>query len=156
MQKSYSGTERTNLCIWGLTLESLSKEYMISQVKAHKDIIRDATDRLSDILFKARVSKNLELSEKNSLAVRKILHEIVSELSMIGGYCDKTTKNYIDTTVNLIGSRTSTEITYAFVLMLDWWAMRINGIVIDFTKTPFRLSQLKPILSVLEKALDRK
>lgn len=134
-------------------MEGLSKEFMISQVKTHKGIIIDATDRLSDILFKARVSKSLKLSREDALAVRKILHEIVSELSMIGGYCDKATRSYIDATVNLIGMRTSTDVNYAFVLMLDWWAMRINGIVIDFTKTPFRLSQLKPILSVLEKAL---
>jgi hypothetical protein len=45
---------------------------------------------------------------------------------------------------------------YGKAVLLDWWAMRINGIVIDFTKTPFRLSQLKPIFSVLEKALGKK
>lgn len=137
-------------------MEGLSKEYIIGQVKAHKDVIRDATDRLSDILFKARVSKNLELSEKDSLAVRKILHEIVSELSMIGGYCDKWTRNYIDETAILIGQQTSTRIRYMNALLLDWWAMRINGIVVDFTKTPFKLSQLKPIFSMLEKALGKK
>lgn len=132
-------------------MEGLSKEYMIKQVKAHKDLIRDATDRLSDILYRARVSKNLELNEKDSLAVRKTLHEIVSELSMIGGYCDGWTKNYIDKTVVVVGRQASLGISYAQAVLLDWWAMRINGIIIDFNKTPFRLSQLKPILSILEK-----
>jgi len=139
-------------------MESLSKEYMINQVKTHKDNIRDATDRLSEILFKARkrLSKDLQLNEKDSLAVRKILHEIVSELSMIGGYCDSRTQRYIDETANIIGIQTSvTRIRYPNTLMLDWWAMRVNSIIVDYTKIPFRLSQLKPILSVLEKIFEK-
>lgn len=136
-------------------MEGLSKEYMINQVKSHKDIIRDATDRLSDLLYKARVSKELELSEKDSLKARKILHEIISELSMIGGYCDKWTRNYIGETVRLIGAHTSVKLSYTTVLTLDLWAMRINGLIIDFTKTPFRLSELKPIFSLLKDALGK-
>ncbi len=137
-------------------MERLSKEYIINQVKAHKEIIKDATDRLSDLLSKARVSKSMRLSEENSLAVRKILHEIVSELSMIGGYCDGWTRNYIQKTVNVIGVETSTRIEYVDALLLDLWAMRINAIVVDFGKTPFRLSELKPMFDMLGKALGKK
>jgi len=140
-----------------LRMESLSKEFIINQVKAHKDIIRDSTDRLSNILLKVRKRGDFVLNERDSLAIRKILHEIVSELSMIGGYCDSWTKEYIDNTVNLIGRRTSlTKISYLDALMLEWWTMRINGIVVDFTKTPFRLSEMKPIFSVLKEALSKK
>ena len=139
-------------------MEGLSKEYIISQVKAHKDLIRDATDRLSETLFKAtrRLSKHLELSDKDSLSVRKILHEMVSELSLIGGYCDNWTQGYINRTVNIIGVQAATRIAYHDALLLELWAMKINGIIVDFTKTPFRLSQLKPIFSMLEKALGKK
>lgn len=137
-------------------MERLSKEYMVNQVKAHKDLIRDATDRLSEILYRARVSKNLQLKEKDSLAVRKTLHEIVSELSMIGGYCDGWTRNYINKTVSLIGEQVSTQITYIDAVLLDLWLMKANGIIVDFTKVPFRLSQLKPILSILEKVFRKK
>lgn len=128
----------------------MSKEYMINQIKAHKDIIRDATDRLSEMLYRVRVSRS-KLNEKDSLSVRRILHEIVSELSMIGGYCDKWTRNYIDRTVSLIGKQAFTGIDYVDAVLLDLWAMKVNGIIVDFTKTPFRLSQLKPIFSMLEK-----
>lgn len=128
----------------------MSKEYMIKQIKAHKDIIRDATDRLSEMLYRVRVSGS-KLNEKDSLSVRRILHEIVSELSMIGGYCDKWTRNYIDRTVSLIGKQAFTGIDYVDAVLLDLWAMKVNGIIVDFTKTPFRLSQLKPIFSMLEK-----
>lgn len=86
-------------------MEGLSKEYVIQQVVAHKDRIRDATDRLSDVIHKAkiRLSKNYELSDKSALTIRKIIHEIVSELSIIGGFCDKWTKGYIDRTANIVG-----------------------------------------------------
>ena len=131
-------------------MEDMSKEYMINQIKAHKDIIRDATDRLSEMLYRVRVSRS-KLNEKDSLSVRRILHEIVSELSMIGGYCDKWTRNYIDRTVSLIGKQAFTGIDYVDAVLLDLWAMKVNGIIVDFTKTPFRLSQLKPIFSMLEK-----
>lgn len=135
-------------------MEGLSKEYMINQIKGHKDIIRDATDRLSGILFKVRVSKSLELSEEDSLAIRKILHEIVSELSMIGGYCDNWTREYIDRTVTIIGGQASSRTRYIDAFLLDFWAMKVNGIMVDFTKTPFKLSQLKPIFDMLKKAFE--
>lgn len=136
-------------------MESLDKEFVVRQVKTHKDVIRDATDRLSDVLYKARVSKDLELSEEDSLTVRKILHEITSELSMIGGYCDGWTKRYIDKTVAIVGDTTSTKLRYLDALLLDLWATRVNGIIVDFTKTPFRLSKLKPIFDMLKTALEK-
>jgi hypothetical protein len=136
-------------------MDKLSKEYVIQKIEGHKDIIRDATDRLSDTLFRYRdqFEKKWELDEKASLEVRKILHEIVSELSMIGGFCDGWTKNYINDTVNIIGHAISTGVSYADALLLEWWAMRINGIIIDYNKTPFRLADLKPLFSTLKEGL---
>lgn len=136
-------------------MENLSKEYMINQITSHKEIIRDATDRLSDVLYKARVSRERKLSEEDSLAVRKILHEIVSELSIIGGYCDNWTKSYIDETVRLMSAVTSRRLYFEDVIALDLWAMRINSIMIDYNKTPFRLSELKPLFSMLKKVLEK-
>jgi tetrahydromethanopterin S-methyltransferase subunit G len=142
----------------GLELEKLSKEYVIQQVVAHKDRIRDATDRLSDLLYQARKSlgNNLKLDEENSLAVRKIIHEIVSELSIIGGFCDNWTRDYIDKTATLIGAEVAIGVDYGAILGLELWAVRITGFCVNFNKTPFRLSDLKPIFSVLEKALSKK
>jgi hypothetical protein len=139
-------------------MEGLSKEYIIQQVANHKDRIRDATDRLSDVLYDARkkLSKNLELPQESALTVRKIIHEIVSELSIIGGFCDNWTKNYINETANLIGARIASKVQYFDALLLEWWAVRVNAIIVDYTKTPFRLSELKPILSVLKDALSKK
>lgn len=139
-------------------MAGLSKEYVIQQVVAHKDRIRDVTDRLSDVLHEAkkRTGKNLELDDESSLAIRKTIHEMVSELSIIGGFCDDWTRQYIDQTANIIGGIASTRVSYADALIIDWWAVRVNSLIVDFTKTPFRLSDLKPIFSVLEKALGKK
>src|SRR3990170_7267191 len=92
-------------------MEKLSKEYIIQKVEEHKDIIKTATDRLSDILydFRKEHSEEFDLNEETSLEVRKILHEIVSEVSMIGGFCDGWTRDYINKTVNIVGNMTSQE-----------------------------------------------
>jgi hypothetical protein len=139
-------------------MADLSKDYVIQQVVAHKDRIRDASDRLSDILYEGRkhLGNNLRLGEERSLAIRKIVHEIVSELSIIGGFCDGWTQRYIKETAHVIGAMIATEPHYADALMLEYWAVRVNSLIIDYTKTPFRLSDLKPLLSVLEKAFGKK
>jgi len=139
-------------------MEGLSKEFIVQQVMNQKDKIRDATDRLSDVLYEARkrLSKNFELPEESSLAVRKIIHEILSELSIIGGFCDDWTKDYIDKTANIIAGIASQRIHYWDALVLELWAVKVNAIIVDFTKTPFRLSELKPIFSILKEALSRK
>ena len=137
-------------------MAGLSREYVIQQVEAHKDGIRDASDRLSDILYEGRkhLDSKLQLNEERSLAIRKIAHELFSELSMIGGFCDGWTQRYIKETAHTIGAMVATKVKYTDALLLEYWAVRVNSIIlVDYTKTPFRLSDLKPLLSVLEKAL---
>jgi hypothetical protein len=137
-------------------MQNLSKEQIINNVEGHKDIIRDATDRLSEILYKYRkkCTTDLNLSHEESLEIRKILHEITSEVSMIGGFCDSWTRNYITKTVNIVSKISSrSKISYFDCYALELWAMRVNAIIIDYNKTPFRLSDLKPLASILERAL---
>ena len=139
-------------------MEASLKEYVIQQVIAHKDRIRDATDRLSCILHEAKkkLSKDLELPEESILETRKIIHEILSELSIIGGFCDKWTRDYIERMTNIIGGLVMTRLHYLDAAILELWAVKVNSIIVDFTKSPFRLSDLKPIFSILEKALGRR
>lgn len=137
-------------------LERLSKEYVIKKVEEYKELIRDATDRLSETLyeFRKQFPKEFDLNEEFSLKVRKILHEIVSQVSNIGGFCDGWTRGYIDKTVTIIGTFTSKrKISVFYSMTLELWAMRINAITPDYNKTPFRLSDLKPLASILENIL---
>lgn len=137
-------------------MEKLSKEYVIQKVEEHKDLIKDATDRLSETLytFHKQYPKDIELNEEFSLEVRKILHEIVAEVSMIGGFCDNWTRDYLDKTVNIMaGIIAPREISYFNSFAIELWAMRVNAIMIDYNKTPFRLSELKPLLDILGKAI---
>jgi hypothetical protein len=139
-------------------MEGLSKELIIQQVEAHRDRIRDATDRLSEIIHNARKTllKESELDDESTLAVRKVVHEIVSEISSIGGFCDKWTRDYIVRLDQAVAYMTSVRIYYPFALQLEYWAVMVNSIIVDYTKTPFRLSELKPIFSVLKEALRKK
>jgi hypothetical protein len=138
-------------------MEGLSKEYVVSQVESHKDRIRAATDQLSEILYNARkgLSEKFELDDQNTLAVRKIVHEIVSEISMIGGFCDNWSKEHIGRINQAVADMTSIKIYYPFALQLEYWAVIVNSIIVDYTKTPFRLSDLKPVFSVLKEAMSK-
>lgn len=135
-------------------MEKLSKEYIIQKVEGHKDLIRDATDRLSDTLYKFRKEhpNEFELNEEYSNEIRKILHEIISQVSMIGGFCDDQTRDYINKMVNIVGSITEQRISKLNSILLEFWAMKINAITPDYNKTPFRLSDMKPLASILENA----
>src|SRR5208283_5597502 len=136
-------------------MEKLSKEQVIRIVEGHKDIIRDATDRLSDSFCKFRKAhpNDLDLTEEESVEIRKIIHSIISEVSMIGGFCDSWTRNYIAKTVNIVSAYTvERKISILSFYMLELWANKINEITPDYNKTPFRLSDLKPLASILESA----
>jgi hypothetical protein len=141
-------------------MEKLSKEYMIQQVVIHKDRLKDATDRLSQTLSEARLKKETqkswELDEKTALRVREIIHEIMEEISIIGGFCDGWTKDYIRKTSPIIAGISAWDIDILHLSTLELFATMVNSIIVDFTKTPFRLSELMPIFSVLQEALKRK
>lgn len=132
---------------------------MIQQVIAHKDRIKEATDQLSEVLCKAKskpkVKETWKLDDESSLQVRKIAHELVEEISIIGGFCDGWTKNYIKRISPIIAGITAWNIDVLSVSILELFGTMVNSIIVDFTKTPFRLSELKPILSVIKNALNK-
>lgn len=138
---------------------SISKERMIEIVIAHKDRIRDATDQLSEIIYKAKsnMPKNTwNLDEENALAIRKVIHEIVEEISIIGGFCDGWTRNYIAKTTPIIAGITAFDISVLDVHTLELFGTIVNFISPDFNKTPFKWSQLKPAFEMLKTALGNK
>jgi hypothetical protein len=141
-------------------MEKLSKEYMVQQVINHKDRLKEATDELSRIFSEARIKRqtrtNLGLDEETSLQIRKIVHEIMEEISIIGGFCDGSTQDYIHKISLIVAGKTAFDITILDFCILELFAARVNSIIVDFTKTPFRLSDLKPILSVLAEAAKKR
>jgi len=139
-------------------LMSISKERMIEIVIAHKDRIREATDQLSEIIYKAKskLPRNAwKLDEESALAVRKTTHEIVEEISIIGGFCDGWTRNYIAKTTPIIAEITAFDISVLEVQTLELFGTIVNFIAPDFNKTPFKWSQLKPAFEVLKAALGK-
>jgi hypothetical protein len=143
-----------------MNVEKLSKEYMIQQVVAHKDMLREATDQLSQTLSqtksKLKASGKWELDEKSALRIREIIHEIMEEISIIGGFCDSWTQNYIRQIAPIIAGITAFDMTILDRHTLELFATMVNSLIVDFTKTPFRLSELKPIFSMLTETVKRK
>lgn len=141
-------------------MEKMSKEYMIQQVIAHKDRLREAADQLSRTLSEARskvkAEKGWKLDEKTALQIREILHEMMEQISIIGGFCDGWTQNYIRRISPFIAGISAFDIHIFDFHTLELFGTMVNSIIVDFTKTPFRLSELKPIFSVLKEAVGRK
>lgn len=138
---------------------SISKDRMIEIVIAHKDRIREVTDHLSEIIYKAKskMPKNAwELDEESALAIRKAIHEIVEEIAIIGIFCDSWTRKYIAKVTPAVSEITASDISLLDVHTLELFGTMVNFIAPDFTKTPFRLSQLKPAFEVLKTALGKK
>ena len=101
---------------------SISKDRMVEIVIAHKDRIREATDQLSEIIYKAKskMPKNAwKLDEQSSLAIRKIIHEIVEEIAIIGGFCDGWTRKYIARVTPAVAGITTSDITLLDVQILE-------------------------------------
>lgn len=137
---------------------TISKERMIEIVIAHKDRIREATDQLSEIIYKAKskTPKNAwNFDEESALAIRKVIHEIVEEISIIGGFCDGWTRNYIAKVTPIVADITAIEISVLEASTLELFGTMVNYIAPDFNKTPFRWSQLKPAFEVLKTALGK-
>ena len=76
--------------------------------------------------------------ERKSLYLRKQVNQVVSDLSIIGGFCGKREKELIELTNDLAQHILMAEDKIGFVELMQDWCIEVNGIIVDFTKTPFR------------------
>ena len=141
---------------------SLSQEVKLQTILQKKEDIRRATDEISKIIKKLgkgspykvaiRVLQKFDdqepkgdpyykLDEQSSVAVREKLHEIVSSLSIIAGFCDKVAQDYA-----LRISKVATEITAQNEItnlegfVLESFCTMVNSIIVDYNRTPFSFS----------------
>ena len=114
---------------------------MIEIVVTQKKKIKEATDRLSQTLEDSKVDNELELKKNSIVEIRKIIHEIISELSIIGGFCDGWSRNYVSRISSAVAETVSQcELMIWDALILELFATMVNSIIIDFNKTPFRFA----------------
>ena len=141
---------------------SLSPEVKLQTILQTKEEIRRATDEISETIkklgkgspYKAALSfleksgdketkehPYYKLDEQSSVAVRQKIHKIVSCASTIAGFCDKSTQNYVMRISKVAAEITSeNEITNLEGFILESFCTMVNGIIVDYNKTPFSLS----------------
>ena len=139
---------------------SLSSEVKLQTILLQKEEVRKATDEISRIIrklgkgspFEASLrrlrtkDKEIEdpyykLDEQSSIAVREKLHKIVSSVSIIAGFCDKNTKDYV-MRISKVAAEISaqSEITSLDGFVLESFCTLVNSIIVDYNKTPFSIS----------------
>lgn len=113
-----------------VTLES-SKQKMIETVIAHKDKIVKATN---EIIEKLGGYQNEFFDGETAVYVKKRVNQIVSDLSLIGGFCGSREKKLVelaeDLSRHLIAIRSTS--------LMEDWCIEVNSIIVDFTRVPFR------------------
>jgi hypothetical protein len=82
-----------------------------------------------------------KLDEQSSVAVREKLHEIVSCLSVIAGFCDKGARDYALRISKVAAEITAqNEITNLEGFVLESFNTMVNSVIVDYNKTPFSFS----------------
>jgi hypothetical protein len=114
---------------WGQRL-SLSQKERERAVEEHKKRILKATNKILDTVGHG-------FDDNARLQVRKLVNEVVSELSMIAGFCSSKEREWVETM--------SFEMARSMMLLqpnskpiIRLWCTLVNNVVVDFTKTPFR------------------
>jgi Arc/MetJ-type ribon-helix-helix transcriptional regulator len=146
-----SVAEVVRMCVRAMRVgeSRMSKEKMIEIVMAQKKDIVETTDEIDEVFQKFYDKYNTEdfmhkttcLDSQNTLLIKKKVNDIISKLSIIGGFCDKDTQRYIDTLTGYGGKYASLdEISVVDIDFLSFWSKMVNRIIVDFTRTPFKLA----------------
>lgn len=114
---------------------SLPKEEQVRIVIASKKRIAELTGKILDVMYDSD-SENNQLINKQESAIKKSIYEIVSELSIISGFCRSKEREFVNIiTRNILAMTPSLQYTK---LLLEDWCTIVNEIVVDFNKTPFK------------------
>jgi hypothetical protein len=116
----------------------LSKQKMMETVIAHKDRIVNATRSIIEKLDSLQASRSSENEKDVLLYVKKQVSQIVSDLSIIGGFCGAREKSLVELSTKLIQIILSMSRGGILSNLIEDWCLEVNGIIVDFTKTPFR------------------
>ena len=123
---------------------ALSDKQKIEIILRKKDEICKATDKISEILTKLPIEffgcfRYGELTEPDSLLIRQELHKILSALSIIAGFLDKSSKAYVERVAPIVAIITSGEkISTMDRIGLEKFCTIVNSLIIDFNKRPWR------------------
>lgn len=134
---------------------ALSKEKMIEIVIDRKERIVKTTNQISESLQRLResTSEKEALEHKTTLFIKKSVDQVISNLSIIGGFCGRGERDYISRMADMAGDIAVIPDYMSFLApFIELWCTMVNSIIIDFNKTPFRFvgGEFKLNLSKLE------
>lgn len=109
------------------------KDEWIQTVIASKKRIADLTGKVLDTLYDSE--SGIMPRAMKELFIKKNVNEIVSELSTIAGFCGSRERDF----VSKMAGQISEIIIYSesTIKLLEDWCMMVNGIAVDFDRTPF-------------------
>lgn len=111
---------------------SLSKEKQIEIVISHKKHIVELTNKVLEIAQKT--GRNQEYNDSQKLQLKQLVNEIISELSIIAGFCSNEERNWV---LNMAVG-VDMFLSYGLSILLEDWCTMANTVAVDFNKTPFR------------------
>ncbi len=114
---------------------SLPKEEQVRIVITSKKRIADLTGKILDVMYDSD-AENYQLINKQESAIKKSIYEIVSELSIISGFCSSNEREFVNSITRYITDMTPS--LQSTKLLLEDWCTIVNGIAVDFNKTPFK------------------
>ena len=114
---------------------SLSKEKQIEIVICHKKRIVELTNRILEIIHDS--DSKQEYITTQQLELKKLINEIICEMTTIVGFCGRSERNWVDNMTNGICMHTI-YLSWVASSILEHWCTMANSITIDFNKTPFK------------------
>ena len=141
MQGKIAYTVRTDLPAsfnvgWGHM--STLNDKQIKLVLSHKAKILSSTNKILKILDNAR--KSYQFSNKQRLAIKQLLNQVVSELSTITSFCGPREQDRVNRIVDGI-AQLSVHLMWDLAPLVDYFCTIINSITLDFNKIPFKFGR---------------
>jgi len=88
-----------------------------------------------------------ELTDDENLLARTKLNQIIKNMSIIAGFCDKESQSYVNRVAGIISKvgrlGTFGKINYIDKFVLDKFCTMANTLMIDFNKRPWKLAEFE-------------
>ena len=133
----------------------LSDEKKIRIILKRKDEVRKLSGEVLGILSRLKNvhgktdeewKKSFELTDGENLRVRKKLNQIISNLSIIAGFCDQNSQEYVQrfaVIISGIGRGTYGRINCLDKYILTRFCTMANTLMVDFNKRPWRIAEVE-------------
>jgi hypothetical protein len=117
---------------------STEKDKQIKLVLSHKPKILTSTNKLLKILDSTQES--YRFTNKQRLAIKQLLNQIVSELSTIASFCSPKEQDRVNRIIEGI-AELNVHLNWEFAPLINYFCTIINSITLDFNKTPMRFGR---------------